>query len=95
MMKIARVGRVYTVTTVTLLVLFVVTMWCFDVSRVSVSVRSVCVAVWAISGVLLAVAQIVFFVAAWQAKHYIVLAFTGALLLAMGAFVYALSMMPS
>lgn len=94
-----RVVRTYAAITSTLIVAISLSGWCWGTVQSSglanVSPHDICLAIWALSGVLLGLSQIAFVVIAVRTKHNVVLVFAVGILLAIAGFVFVLSRMPS
>jgi hypothetical protein len=72
--------------------------WCWGTVNpfdVSVGLKQICIAIWALSGTLLGLSQIAFLVIAIRMKQYVVVVFAGCIVLAIAVFVFALSRIPS
>jgi hypothetical protein len=87
-----KTGLVYAEVTGALLLAIFASGWCwghFD------GLHGVCLAIWVLSGLLLALSQIGFVVIAVRRRHYMVLFLAACILLAIAVFVFALSDLPS
>jgi accessory gene regulator protein AgrB len=94
MMSHRNAGLAYAGFTSALIVAMSVSGWCWG--RVNSSgLHTICIAVWALCGVLLGLSQIAFIVIAVRMKHYVVLALAVVVLVAIAGFVFLLSRMPS
>jgi hypothetical protein len=94
-MNLRKAGLAYAGVTTALLLAILVSGWCWGPARVRGGSHSVCLAIWLLSGLLLALSQIVFCVIAVRRKHYLVLVLAGCFLLTIAGFVFVLSNMPS
>ena len=67
-------GAFYAGVTAVLILAVAVSQWCFRWQNTTgltyMALRDVCLAVWAVSGILLAVSQVAFVVLALRRKHY-------------------------
>jgi hypothetical protein len=90
-------GLAYAGVTVALIAAIALSGWCWGSLKSSglPGLHIICLAIWAMSGVLLSLSQIAFIVIAVRRKHYVVLPFAVAILIAVAVFVFALSQMPS
>jgi hypothetical protein len=99
LISLGRLGLVYAGVTSALIVVFSVSGWCWQTENMTglthMRLRNVCLGIWAVSGVMLAVSQIAFLAIGVRMKHKVVLAATGGILLLIAGFVFLLSMMPS
>jgi hypothetical protein len=80
--------------TTALLLLISVSGVCFQ-SADSSGLHGVCLGIWVLSGLLLALSQIGFLVIAVRTKRYMVLVLAGSVLLAITGFVFLMFNMPS
>jgi hypothetical protein len=99
MMNRRNAGLTYAGVTFALLVAISVSGWCWGTENMSglanLRLRDTCLAIWALSGVLLGLSQIAFLVIAVRMKYRVVLVLAGLILLAIAGFVFLLSIMPS
>jgi uncharacterized membrane protein (UPF0136 family) len=93
------VGLTYAAVTSALIVAIAASGWCWETKNSSglsnLELRDVCIDIWALSGLLLALSQIAFLVIAARKKHHVVLVCAGGILLVIAWYVYMLSKMPS
>jgi hypothetical protein len=92
-------GLTYAGVTSVLILMISVSGWCWGTQNstglTNIRLRDTCLAIWGLSGVLLALSRVAFLAIGVQMKHYVVLAFAGCVLLIIGGFVFLLSIMPS
>jgi len=89
-----KADRAYGAVTSALIVAIVLSGWCWGAVESS-GLHAICVAIWALSGLLLGLSQIAFIVVAVRMKRYVVLILAVIVLMAFAGCVFVLSRMPS
>ena len=89
-----KTGLAYAGVTTALLLVLTISGVCFQAANSS-GLHGICLAIWVLAGLLLALSQIGFLLVAVRRKHYIVLVLAGCILLAIAGFIFVMFNMPS